>query len=302
MQWPVARITRSRRGTRPTTGRPSGVSGRGPRQICRTGPSAGRPIARSSGAPQAGDALRRIAHVPARQLQRAAEAQGVAQRREHAAGVTEVQRQLGEVRRPLHVDAVALGRLDGQRQPQARREGRRPGAGGQHDLVGDEVAAGRDDRDGARAGRLEGDGLGPATHLGAGRRRPVGHGAREARRVHVAVVREEEGAGELAAHAGEARGAPRRRRGRRRARRGRAPVGLRGGLVHGRSRLVGLDDAVAVVEPASPPSRPARRAARRCAACSACSTGAAGPRSSGVAAARKSQSQRSRAPLGRGAM
>ena len=37
MQWPVARITRSRRGTRPTTGRPSGVTGRGPRQICRTG-------------------------------------------------------------------------------------------------------------------------------------------------------------------------------------------------------------------------------------------------------------------------
>ena len=33
MQCPVARITRSRPGTRPITGRPSGVTGRGPRQI-----------------------------------------------------------------------------------------------------------------------------------------------------------------------------------------------------------------------------------------------------------------------------
>jgi hypothetical protein len=73
-------------------------------------------------------------------------------------GVANVERELGEAGRAIDVHAVALGRLDGEREPQALR---------------------------------------------AGRRR-VRHASREERLVHVPVVGEEEGAGDLAAQAGEA--------------------------------------------------------------------------------------------------
>ena len=122
--------------------------------------------------------------------------------------------------------------------------------GRQHDLVDDEVAAGRDHRDGARAGRFDGDCFRPAKHFCAGGRRPVGHGAREQCWVHVPVVRKEEGAGDLAAQAREAGayvgGAEHVRAHAESARH----LGLICRFVHGRRRLVGLDDAVVVVVPA----------------------------------------------------
>ena len=167
MQWPVARITRSRPGTRPITGRPSGVTGRGPRQSWRTGPSAGTPMARCAALPQVRHAPGAHAHVPAGQLQRAAQTQRVAQRRQDDVGVAQVQRQLGEVRRPLHVHAVALRRLDRQPQTESPGELRRPGAGRQHHLGGLERAARRDGAH-APARRFEREHLRTGLHVGAG--------------------------------------------------------------------------------------------------------------------------------------
>jgi two-component system phosphate regulon response regulator PhoB len=64
-----------------------------------------------------------------------------------------------------------------------------------HEADDDETMMGID---GARSGRLAGDGFGPAMHLGAGGRRPVGYGVREERRpVQMTVVGEEEGADDL---------------------------------------------------------------------------------------------------------
>ena len=103
-----------------------------------------------------------------------------------------------------------------------------------------------------------------------------------------------------AAHAGEPRGAPRRGEHVGAHAEPRADVGLLHRLVHGRRRFVGLDDAVAVVEPALAARCASSSCSSALAACSARSTGAAARALAGVAAARNSQSQRSRAALGRG--
>ena len=124
------------------------------------------------------------------------------QRRQHDVGVAQVQRQLGEVGGPVHVDAVALGRLDGQPKAEAAGQERRPGAGRQHDLAGDERAARAEDADAVRR-RLERERLRAGHDRRAGLRGQLGNGAREPQRIEVAVLREEEGPRELADQARE---------------------------------------------------------------------------------------------------
>ena len=150
------------------------------------------------------------AHVPAGQLQRAAQTQRVAQRRQDDVRVAQVQRQFGKVRRSLHVHAVALGRLDRQPQAEPARELRRPRTGREHHLRGLERAA---RREGAHAGarRLEGEHLRAGRHRRAGLLGQAGHGTREAHGVQVTVLGEEERPGELAAQAGEEPAGLRRR-------------------------------------------------------------------------------------------
>ena len=148
------------------------------------------------------DPLGAHAHVPSGQLERAAQAQLVFERRQHDVSVAEVERQLGEVGRPVHVDAVAFGGFDGQAQAKFAGEERRPGAGCQHHLAGGEHAPGRDGAHPLRR-RLQRKRLGARHDRGARVRRQSGDGSREEHRVQMTVLGEQEGARELALQARE---------------------------------------------------------------------------------------------------
>ncbi len=183
------------------------------------------------------------------QLEGAPQAQGVAQRREHDVGVAQVQREVGEPLRPLDVDAVALRRLDREPDAEPTRQERRPGAGREHDLAGHELSPGGHDAHAGRR-RREGERLCPGHHHGARLLGELGCRAREQHRVEVAVLGEEERSRQLATEAREEPAGLRRRHlvGAHAESAGLLDL-LRGGRHAGR-RLVHLQLAVVVEQPA----------------------------------------------------